>query len=168
MSKTPAAVIREATVADVPLIRELAHASWWAHYPGIISKPQIDYMLDWMYSESQLREDLDTGVEFLILECEQPLGFAGWECDFSRATAKLHKLYLVPEAVGSGYGRLLLSEVLNRAKHAGMSGLELGVNKHNHRAIKAYERFGFQRQSSVCNDIGHGFVMDDYIYSLPL
>ena len=168
MSEQATAVIRNANATDIPLIRELAQASWWAHYPGIISEQQIEYMLDWMYSETQLSKDLEKGVEYLILENPNPLGFAGWECDMSRATAKLHKLYLVPEAIGGGYGQLLLNDVLRRARSAGMNRLELGVNKHNQRAINAYERFGFLRQSSVCNDIGNGFVMDDYIYELPI
>ena len=39
----------------------------------------------------------------------------------------------------------------------------LTVNKGNKRAIRAYEKSGFSITESVVTDIGHGFVMDDYI-----
>ncbi len=38
----------------------------------------------------------------------------------------------------------------------------LTVNKNNVRAINAYEKIGFKNLGSVIQEIGHGFVMDDY------
>ena len=154
--------LREAGPLDLALIQSLANKSWRAHYPGIISEEQIEYMLDWMYSVKQLEEDQRRGVEFLLIETSRPMGFAGWEV--KEDIAYLHKLYLIPEAMGRGLGSALLAEVTSRAKERGVSFLQLGVNKYNAKAIKAYERNGFERFDSVCNDIGQGFVMDDYLY----
>jgi hypothetical protein len=36
------------------------------------------------------------------------------------------------------------------------------VNRHNSDTIKAYESLGFQNVGTVVQDIGGGFVMDDY------
>ena len=36
------------------------------------------------------------------------------------------------------------------------------------RAIQAYQRAGFQTSDSVTADIGHGFVMDDFIMRRPV
>jgi len=167
MFKTNCVTLRTAEASEVELIRSLAKKSWRAHYPGIISHEQIEYMLDWMYSALQLTDDIERGVEFVLLVSDQAtLGFAGWESKGD--TAYLHKLYLLPEVTGKGLGAELLKEVHRRAKQAGLRYIELGVNKYNHKAIRAYERFGFERIQSVCNDIGDGFVMDDYIYRLPL
>jgi ribosomal protein S18 acetylase RimI-like enzyme len=42
------------------------------------------------------------------------------------------------------------------------------VNKGNHRAIACYRRHGFVEEASVVNDIGGGYVMDDYVMVRPL
>jgi len=42
------------------------------------------------------------------------------------------------------------------------------VNKRNVRAIKAYQRNGFEIADSVVTDIGGGFVMDDYVMAKDL
>jgi hypothetical protein len=39
----------------------------------------------------------------------------------------------------------------------------LRVNKANHRAVRAYHRAGFTITESLCQDIGGGFRMDDYV-----
>jgi hypothetical protein len=46
--------------------------------------------------------------------------------------------------------------------------LVLNVNKRNEVAIAAYSRHGFTIRESVKNDIGGGFVMDDYVMAKPL
>ena len=46
--------IRKATKDDSPLIRQLAEHIFPATYREIISQEQIDFMMDWMYSISNL------------------------------------------------------------------------------------------------------------------
>ena len=50
--------IKPARVEDLPAIRELAAIIWHAHYPGIISREQIDYMLARMYALETLRDEM--------------------------------------------------------------------------------------------------------------
>ena len=52
-------------------------------------------------------------------------------------------------------------------REAGAEVLTLNVNKRNS-SVEIYERLGFTRIRSEVNDIGHGYVMDDYVYSLPI
>jgi ribosomal protein S18 acetylase RimI-like enzyme len=42
------------------------------------------------------------------------------------------------------------------------SKITLNVNKKNAGSIKAYEKYGFNNIGSIVNDIGNGFIMDDY------
>src|SRR5438552_2863225 len=37
--------IRRADLSDLPAVSRLAHDIWHRHYPGIITRAQIDYML---------------------------------------------------------------------------------------------------------------------------
>src|SRR5690242_11377516 len=45
--------------ADVPLLAALARDIWRAHYPGIISVAQIEYMLAERYDEAVIRAELE-------------------------------------------------------------------------------------------------------------
>jgi GNAT superfamily N-acetyltransferase len=161
-------LIRPLKAQDISAIQRIAELAWRAHYPGIISLHQIEYMLGWMYSHDQLRNDMKAGVQFAGAYIEEELlGFAGWEL-VDPQTAYLHKLYLIPDMIGVGLGSQTLNWVKREAKEAGAKQLKLAVNKSNLKAIKAYERNGFSQLESVCNDIGQGFVMDDYIYYIEL
>ena len=46
--------IRKATTEDINLINELAWIAFPATYKDILTKEQIDYMMDWMYSPENL------------------------------------------------------------------------------------------------------------------
>jgi RimJ/RimL family protein N-acetyltransferase len=55
--------------------------------------------------------------------------------------------------------------VQQRAQRLGCRRLYLQVNRHNRGAIEAYLRNGFVISREAKFDIGHGFVMDDYVMS---
>jgi ribosomal protein S18 acetylase RimI-like enzyme len=59
----------------------------------------------------------------------------------------------------------MLNFVISKTREKKLSSVELNVNKNND-AIFAYEKLGFQIVRTECNDIGEGFYMDDYVYSL--
>ena len=81
---------------------------------------------------------------------------------------KLHKLYLHPNWQRRGLGSHLLKHVEQIARASGFSTLLLSVNKANSQAIAAYQKNGFTIREAVTNDIGNGFVMDDYIMAKQL
>lgn len=149
--------------AEIATVRELAREIWWACYPGIISEAQIAYMLEWMYSEATLRRDLAQGVRYELIHLgASPVGY--FACAESGGEWLLHKLYLLPRVQGRGVGQAALQHVSAIAAAAGARSVRLTVNKHNTRAIRAYERAGFQKKESVVNEIGSGFVMDDFVF----
>ena len=47
------------------VVRRMAETAWRAHYPGIISREQIDYMLERGYSHEALARHLLTGAPVL-------------------------------------------------------------------------------------------------------
>ena len=50
-----------------------------------------------------------------------------------------------------------------RARKAGYPCLILQVNKRNVNAIDSYKKYGFVVREVTVDDIGHGYVMDDYV-----
>jgi hypothetical protein len=107
-------MIRPATDAEVPLVSELAGRIWRAHYPSILSREQIEYMLALMYDVAQLRRDLTRGVVYeLLFDGDLAVGFCGYEQIGDEL--KLHKLYLEVTEHGRGLGSLMLRHVEDEA-----------------------------------------------------
>jgi GNAT superfamily N-acetyltransferase len=147
-------------VAD---IARLATIVWRAHYPGIISHGQIDYMLAKMYDLDVLRGEIAAGITYLrAVENGQLFGFAAYGP--AKDEIKLHKLYVDPHYQRRGIGKALI-ETVERACTG--RTLILTVNKRNHKAIAAYQKHGFAIRQAVVTDIGGGFVMDDYLMAKP-
>jgi ribosomal protein S18 acetylase RimI-like enzyme len=150
-------------------IAELAGVIWREYYPSIITPEQIEYMLAKMYSIETLRAELQSGIRYHRLLINGELtGFASLDTTEAAGTFKLHKLYVLPRYHGRGAGSVLLKTCEEEARRMGARRLSLNVNKCNTKAIAAYQRNGFTIVESVVNDIGNGFVMDDYVMSKRL
>jgi diamine N-acetyltransferase len=166
----PAPQILPATEADLPAIARLAGVIWRAHYPGILSTGQIEYMLAKMYALETLREEIRLrAIRYERLLVDQELaGFAALGPTDQPQLFKLHKIYLHPSWQGRGLGTLLLAHCEREARQMGGHRLMLTVNKRNTKAMDAYLRRGFAITNSVVVDIGGGFVMDDYVMAKEL
>lgn len=166
----PAIALSPARPEDIPAIRQLARVVWHAHYPGIITVEQIEYMLELGYAAAALAEFVvraDHGLLIASVDGE-PAGFAAWYLTEVPGEAKLDKLYVLQARQRSGIGGRLIARVADDARAAGAHTLILNVNKRNTQAIRAYERHGFAVRAAVVVDIGHGYVMDDYVMAKPL
>jgi diamine N-acetyltransferase len=158
--------IRQAFPDDIPVINRIAHATWWPTYGSILSEQQIAFMLEEMYAPASLEQQMNDGASFyLVLDDGHTLGFAS--CSPADAdTVKLNKLYVLPDAQGSGAGRLLVTFVKDEAKKQGASRLQLNVQRQNP-ALGFYLKCGFRIQKEV--DIPyHHFMLNDYVLEAAL
>lgn len=161
--------ILHATLKDIPIIRNLAEETWWPTYSPILSIEQIRYMLDAIYGEEELKKVILNGSQtFVILhDGNGPQGFASYALrPEDQSVCKLHKIYVLPENHGKGYGKALIEEVKIRAMNFNASFLDLNVNRSNP-AINFYQKAGFQiiREEDV--QIGP-YWMNDYVMRLDL
>lgn len=150
---------------EVHSIADLARRIWPRVYPSIISEAQIRHMLDWMYAPETLRRDMhEKQVTYALIKMKG--GIAGYiGCGPEDGVMFLHKLYLLPEFAGKGFGAAALAWVCERARKLGFPAVKLRVNKRNTGAVRAYLRAGFVFEDDVVADIGGGFVMDDFVMS---
>ena len=158
------------TTTDVELIRELALRTWPVAFGEILSAAQIAYMLELMYAPAALREQMQQrGHVFLLArdEAGEARGYVSYQLDYRPGTTKVHKLYVLPEGQGGGYGRALVEAVAKTARAAGQQRLRLDVNYQNP-AIGFYERLGFAKVDEVTTEIGEGYLMEDYVYERAL
>jgi GNAT superfamily N-acetyltransferase len=153
---------RYATAEDIPLIRELCYQVWPQTYASMLTQAQIDYMLELMYSETSIAQQLAEGVLYSIMcDDDKPIGFAAYACK-GDGRCKLEKLYVLPSQQGKGAGRVFMEYLVGEIRGTGARAVYLQVKKNNP-ARHFYAKTGFSIIEDFVLDIGNGFVMDDWI-----
>ena len=152
---------------DLELIERMAEEIWREHYTPIIGNEQVEYMLDKFQSAQSMQKQIEEGYTYILINSDQEaLGYLAYE---KRDNALfLSKIYLLKRVRGKGYGKLAMHHVFESAKDLGCRSIRLTVNRFNLNSIMAYERIGFEKKGEVVQDIGNGFVMDDYVMEKEL
>ncbi len=168
--------VRRASDNDIPLIRSLADEAFRDTYREILSPDQLEYMMDWMYSEQSLRRQMgqDGHVYFIAEYFEKPCGYVsvqplGLQED-GAFLFELQKIYLLPAFQGMGIGRKLYAHVasfVRRAANGWPCRIELHVNRNN-KAVDFYKHLGMEILRTGDFPIGHGYYMNDYIMGVSL
>ena len=82
----------------------------------------------------------------------------------ARPTVEISKIYVRASAHGSGIPQQLMSVAVEDAKAVGAQSVWLGVNQHNERANRFYERNGFvvvgERKFQVGDSLEEDFVRE--------
>jgi len=148
-------------------IEEMASIIWYDHYTPIIGTEQVRYMLDKFQSVASMTDQIKNGYQyFLILEDETQVGYLS----FIKREEELFlsKVYILKELRGQGTGKKAFEFIEAQAKKHQCQKIGLTVNRNNFNSIKAYEKSGFQNIGAIIQDIGQGYVMDDYIMEKSL
>jgi diamine N-acetyltransferase len=165
--------ITKATAADIPLIRQLTFAIWPQTYASIISKEQIDFMLEQMYNPATLQKQIEEGCTFIIVyDDKEPVAFASFNeteplTEPRGQLWKLNKIYILQSQQGKGTGKFIINYIVDEIKASGAKALQLQVNRDN-KAKNFYEKIGFKIIKIADFDIGNGYFMNDYVMELPL
>ena len=158
-------LVKKADVEDIPLIRELTFAIWPQTYSSLISKEQVDYMLQMMYSPASLQQQMKDGSTFIIVyEDTLPVGFAAYK-PIDPLTWKLDKIYILSSQQGKGTGKFIINFIVDEIKLQNAKALQLQVNREN-KAKDFYEKLGFKIIQTANFDIGNGYFMNDYVMEL--
>lgn len=160
--------VQKASTADIPLIRKLTFEIWPQTYSSIISKEQIDYMLEMMYSTAVLQKQMDEeGCTFIIVyDDKEPVAFASYN-ETKPQLWKLNKIYILSSQQGKGTGKFIINYIVDEIKNKHAKALQLKVNREN-KAKNFYERLGFKIIKTANFDIGNGYFMNDYVMELSL
>jgi len=156
--------IRQATVADVETIRQIAEQTWWPAYSPILPTEQIAFMLGEIYSPKKIAAQIKGNLQtyLVLMEDSESVAFAAYSPREEDAEIyKLHKLYCLPTTQGKGYGKILIEEVCKQTLEAGKNTLDLNVNRHN-KAKSFYEKMGFTVAYEEDIPIGP-YWMNDYV-----
>lgn len=162
--------ISEAGLNDIQKIQEIAHITWPITYGSILTQTQLDYMLDLIYSQEALIKQMENKEQlfYLISDPESIIGFIGIEHNYkNEALTKIHKIYLLPETQGKGFGKNVFDFIEKAALENNSKELLLNVNRFN-TALNFYKKLGFEIKEEVDIEIGNGYLMEDYVMAKSL
>lgn len=163
-------IFKKVSEKEIKKLSNLAKKLWHGAYDNLkgIGKAQVEYMTEKFQSENAISEQIQNcGYEYYFIEYDKKTaGYIGIQKE--KDALFLSKIYLDSGFIGKGIGQKSLFTVKVMAQKMNYNKIYLTVNKNNARAFTAYERFGFVRTSECVTDIGGGFVMDDYIYTLNI
>ena len=147
--------IREAIPADAEEIADIHIAAWQFAYRGIMDDALLNSMdrakkgatwaeaienLGWSVYVSQHNGKITGFVH--ITE------YRGKDMDCGDV-GEVASLYIYPELIGTGLGRRLISDGINRLESQGFTKIALWVLEQNVRSIAFYEKFGFCRDGAL-------------------
>jgi ribosomal protein S18 acetylase RimI-like enzyme len=156
--------LKEASIADISTIQDIANTTWPITYGEILSKEQLDYMMDLIYSDESLINQIQQQEQLFYIAYEETsvLAFIGIEHNYKdEAVTRIHKIYILPEAQGKGIGKLLIDAVQKIANENNSTSLSLNVNRFN-KALAFYQKLGFEIIAEENIEIGNGYLMEDY------
>lgn len=156
--------------SQLQIIQDLANAIWPSAYGEILSRDQLNYMLDKFYSVEALKQQLEERKQVFYVatnDFDIPQGFVAYELNAESNKTKIHKIYVLPETQGIGLGKKLVYLVKEKALENNQKTIFLNVNKYN-KAKFFYEKLGFTITKEEVIDIGNNYIMDDYVMELSI
>ena len=162
--------IRTATTDDIPLIQQLARQVWFVTYGPLQPKEKIEYLFELMYTPASLRKQMEAQKHRFILVIDETgyLGYASYEINSDNSnTAKIHKIYVMPNAQGKGVGKALVNWIADKAIENNNRILSLNVFRKNP-ALQFYRTLGFAIKKEVDVDVGNGITMNDFVMEKKL
>src|SRR6478736_5414773 len=170
-----AATVRPASTADIPALSAVAAATFGLACPPSMTRDRVEAFVDEVLSAERFAGYVaDPTRQVLLAESEgNVLGYAmlvlGEPSDDDvratirfRPTVELSKIYVLPQAHGTGAAALLMARALEWARESGAAGVWLGVNQQNERAQRFYGKSGFERVGTKRFLVG-GVHEDDYV-----
>lgn len=151
---------------DAEKLRQLEVATYQETFGPSIAQEDLDDYYATVLSLEQIKKDLahpDSETYFLYEE-DQLIGFLkiNWgqaqseKVDLDKSF-EIHRIYLLKDFQGKGYGRLLFDFALDRARQGNFEWAWLGVWEKNFQAQKLYFSYGFEKFSQ------HEYITGDTV-----
>lgn len=155
---------------DRTAISRIYEKSWKYAYAGIIPQDYLDSIPAGQWVSGLDHPDRMT---LLCMEDDMFVGTSSFGKSRLRQLedwGEIVSLYLLPDYIGKGYGKILLQSAVSELKKSGYEHIFLWVLEENIRARRFYERFGFQRTDDYLDDNIGGKALREvrYIYRQPV
>lgn len=159
--------IRPFAEYEDPLALSLVYEESWKHaYKGIIPQDYLDSIPRGRWAGSPDKAGRHTLV---VTEGDCIVGTSC--CCRSRLEdmndwGEIISIYLLPEYMGKGYGRALMTAAINLLRGMGFENIFLWVLEENHNARGFYEKMGFEPSGRYLDDNIGGRALREMQYCL--
>lgn len=173
-------VVRDAGPEEAPTLARVAAETFALACPPHMTQERVDAFVADVLSRERFEAYLADPVRHLLVaeRCGTVVGYtmlvAGEPADEDvaaaltlRPTVELSKIYVLPEAHGTGAAWELMARSLAWAASTGAAGMWLGVNQQNARAQRFYGKSGFTVVGTKRFLVG-GVHEDDFVMERPL
>lgn len=152
-------IIEEEGIKEVA---KMADEVWHEHYAGIITEEQIDYIVKEYQSVEAITEAIHkTGYDYFILKNEgSDVGYFALKIEADALF--ISEFYVLKEYRKQGYAKQAFQFLKGLGEAMGVKKITLFTHKKNEDALTVYEKFGMKKVGSLVNDLGSGYVMDNY------
>ncbi|WP_110112200.1 GNAT family N-acetyltransferase [Bacillus sp. CGMCC 1.16541] len=134
--------IRDMTIHDFDVVRDIAYAGWYYTYSGMIPVKLQQAFLAKHYEQKQLLRRMQHSITLIVEENGEAVGFATFVVhDNVNKQVKLEALYLYPTHWRKGYGSKLIDEGMKRL--VGVESLLVNVMAENAVGLNFYKANGF-------------------------
>lgn len=135
----------------ISIIGRQSFSDAFAHL--FLKKEELQNYLDYTYDPARLKESIakPNNAVFMAFYDEQPAGFVKMKKDSKHGVipaqrqSELQKIYVLKEFHGTGVAQLLMNKVVDLSQRIATECLWLDVHISNDKAIRFYEKNGFNK-----------------------
>ncbi len=148
--------IRPAALSDIEGMSVVVDSAWRENYRDIFP-PEIIDKLTGQHRRDSFKRLLERGVDIRVLTVEGEIASlcAFQQSDAQSDCAEIILMYVHPKHQRQGYGRRLLSYVLEELRRGGYTNAALDTAEQNDGARRFYEKIGFTLQKQYENGISY-------------
>lgn len=155
--------LRKCTPADWQTLQQVGSDIFRDTFAAMNTPENLEAYMNEAFSEITLREELanpDSEFWFALVEDEVAgylkVNFRVAQAEFQDENAmEIQRIYVSKKFQGQGLAQILMEKSRELAEAAGVDFIWLGVWEHNPRAIRFYEKMGFETFGS------HAFLLGD-------
>jgi len=151
-------LIRDATPADIPdIVRIYAYAVLHTVATLDTEEPTVASQTEWFEHHDRQHP------VFVAVRADEVVGWSSlsaWSTKAGYSGTAEASVYVSPDYFGRGIGRMLLRELVNRARSIGLHVLLARISTSNETSLKLTESCGFNRVGTMRET---GFKFGDYV-----
>ncbi len=144
--------IQKITLNEVEGLQKISRLTFYETFAAVNTEENMLRYLEKDLSLERLSEELSNpNSEFYLAYLEnEVIGYLKINCESAQTEQKtansieIERIYVQKEFLGKNIGQLLLEHAFQIAKEKGNENVWLGVWEENKRAIRFYQKFGFE------------------------
>lgn len=157
--------IKPGDTSNIRAINILSNAIYKDIYADYMPISHINFYIEEYQSVGAIEKQLEHGSEYYLIQMDQEfVAYLGIE--YEESILKLSKLYVLPEYRKAGIGKEAMELVFDAAKNRNLQTIQLIVNRNNNKAIKYYQKWGFNIIDELEHTYPNGHTEKDYLMEI--